>query len=150
MGTYRRKAIVRVTLVALTALLAGFSPLGPEAAQAAPKAPRRFVFGPVTAPKFGGITFSFFNSGTLPTPPGVMEIRRADNGELFSGPFPVPSVVPGSGRGIAIQTLSDRVTVVGFLTFDRPMAGQSIPSPFPGTLQVLSGDTPNVAVGPAH
>jgi len=136
MGTYRQKAIASLCLLLAVGAVAACSTLmRPAPAAASGNGSRQFVFGPVVVEPTQSIFFSYFNTGTHPTPPATVVYRDFNSGAVL-GTTVLPSVPPGVGAGDGISG-EGRVYVV-VVTFGRPASGQAIPSPFPVTLQVFT------------
>jgi hypothetical protein len=135
MSTYRPRVIASLCLMlAVGAVAAVMILLRPEPADAASTRQRQFVFGSVWVNEQQFVNLTYANTGTRPTPEASVVFRNAPGGQLFSARL--PSVLPGQSISAGRDVGNNEVLAV--LTFDPPAAGQGIPSPFPGTLQVLN------------
>lgn len=145
MGTHRYKAAARLCLLlTVCAVTAGALLLRPEPAGAAGPPKRQFFFGPVYIADGQTVEFAQTNTGSRPTPPATVVFSAAITGEPFDT-TPLPSLPPGVGNGRTLAIEGSRYTLVS-VTFDRPAAGQQIPSPFAGTVVILDGSPPQVAL----
>src|SRR5262245_56107970 len=150
MGTYRQKIAASLTLLAVVlAFFAGTVLLRPRPASAAGNRQRKFDFGPVYLAQGQPANFLLTNTGTLPTPPATVVFSDSFSGLVLDSTT-LPSVPPGGGSGRGIEGAARYTRVV--VTFDRPGAAQSIPSPFAGTVVVLDGFPvkPTVVLQPAR
>jgi len=150
MSTYRPRFIASLCLVAAAlAFSTGAILLRPEPVGAAGNRQRQFVFGPVYLAAGQPVNFLQTNAGTLPTPPATVVFSDSISGMVLDTTT-LPSVPPGAGNGRGIEGAARYTRVV--VTFDRPGAGQAIPSPFAGTVVVLDGFPvkPTVVLQPAR
>jgi hypothetical protein len=135
MGTDRQRTIASLCLLlAIGAVAAGAVLLRPQPAAAAGRGSRQFIFGPVLVSTGQQLVFTYSNTGTRPTPPGTVVFINAADGTVIGAPQPMLSMPPGQGSGGIIPGADQLVRAV--VTFDRPAAGQGIPSPFAGTVQI--------------
>jgi hypothetical protein len=134
MSVYRPRIIATLCLLlSVGAVAAVMILLRPAPADAAGNSSRQFLFGPVLVPPATSGNFVFVNTGTRPTPPATVVFLNAVGGEVLESK-PFESMPPGGANSATVFGPDRHVLLV--VTFDRPAAGQAIPTPFAGTLQV--------------
>src|SRR5262245_37440752 len=137
MDTYRPRIAASLALLAVVLAFFAGSLLRPDPAGAARNTSLRFLFGPVAALKGDNVSFSYFNTGTRPSPPATVVFRNALTGDQLES-FPLTAVDPGQGTAVDFfQSPATGVILVAIVTFNRPAADQAIPRPFPGTVQIV-------------
>jgi hypothetical protein len=142
MSVYRSKIIASLCLLLAVCTVL----LRPESAEAQGNQQRQFVFGPVYVASGQFWNFAYSNTGPLPTPPATVVFRNALSGAvLLSVPF--TSAAPGESRNFSFFGTGEYT--LALLTFDRPGMGQGIPSPFPGTVQLVVSGKAYTVLGPA-
>src|SRR5262245_27497345 len=145
MSAYRQKLVASLCLLAAALLLAaGAILLRPKPAGAAHTTSLPFFFGPVAALPGDDFSFVYSNAGTRPSPPATVVFRDALTGAQLQS-FPLAAVDPGKGVAVDfLQSPATGVILVATVTFNRPAAGQAIPSPFPGTVQIIDVGAQNI------